>query len=81
MDAKRIIVCDTEKCAGCEICEYMCSIFKEKTINWSKSRIRHVRIEPTFDIAIACRKCEEPLCVKACPRDAVIELEDGSVRI
>ena len=81
MEAKRIIVCDTEKCVGCEICEYMCSIFKEKTINWSKSRIRHVRIEPTFDIAIACRKCEDPLCIKACPRDAVAELEDGSVRI
>jgi len=56
MEAKKIIVCDTEKCAGCELCEYVCSIYKEKTINWSKARIRHVRIEPTFDIAIACRK-------------------------
>lgn len=81
MEAKKIIVCDTEKCTGCELCEYVCSIYKEKTINWSKARIRHVRIEPTFDIAIACRKCEEPLCVKACPRDAVTVLDDGSVRI
>ena len=30
MDAKRIIVCDTEKCAGCELCEVCCSIFKEE---------------------------------------------------
>ncbi len=81
MNDKKIIVCDTEKCAGCEICEYVCSIYKEKTVNWSKSRIRHVRIEPTFDIAIACRKCESPVCIKACPRDAVTEMEDGSIRI
>jgi len=81
MDAKKIIVCDTDKCTGCEICEYICSIFKEKKVNWSKSRIRHIRIEPTFDIAIACRKCETPLCIKACPREAIIEQTDGSVSI
>ena len=81
MEAKKIIVCDTDKCSGCELCEYVCSIFHEKTVNWSKSRIRHVRIEPTFDIAIACRKCEEPLCIKACLRDAIITVEDGSVQV
>jgi len=81
MEAKKIIVCDTDKCSGCELCEYVCSIIHEKTVNWSKSRIRHVRIEPTFDIAIACRKCEEPLCIKACPRDAIVGVEDGSVKV
>ena len=81
MDAKKIIVCDTDKCTGCELCEYVCSIYHEKTVNWSKARIRHVRIEPTFDIAIACRKCEEPLCIKACPRDAILSVPDGSVSV
>lgn len=80
-EAKRIIVCDTDKCTGCEICEYVCSVFKERTINWNKVRIRHNRIEPTFDIAIAGRKCETPLCVKACPREAILEQPDGSIRI
>lgn len=74
---RKLIICDPEKCNGCQICEYVCSIFKEKTINWKKSRIRAVRIEPIFDMAIACRKCEEPTCVNACPRDA-IEMDDAT---
>lgn len=74
---RKLIICDPKKCNGCQICEYVCSIFKEKTINWKKSRIRAVRIEPIFAMAIACRKCEEPTCVNACPRDA-IEMDDAT---
>ncbi|MHB8781353.1 MAG: 4Fe-4S dicluster domain-containing protein [Candidatus Geothermincolia bacterium] len=78
---KKIIVCDSDKCSGCELCEYACSIYKEGTVNWSKSRIRHIRVEPISDIAMSCRKCESPLCIRACPRDAVSENADGSIAI
>ena len=78
---RKLIVCDPEKCTGCQICEYVCSIVKEKTINWKKSRIRTVRIEPIFNTAIPCRKCEKPICEKACPRDALHPKEDGTIEI
>jgi len=78
---RRIIVCDTDKCDGCQICEFVCSIVREKATNQKKSRIRAMRIEPFFNIAIACRKCEDPVCERACPRDAIRVLSDGSIQI
>ena len=78
---RRIIVCDTDKCNGCQICEFICSVVKEKTTNHKKSRIRAVRIEPFFNIAVACRKCEKPTCERACPRDAIHVQADGSIKI
>lgn len=77
---RKIIICDTEKCNGCQLCEYACSIAKEKTVNPRLSRIRSVRIEPIFNMAIACRKCEKPPCKDACPRDAVT-IDNGIIRI
>ncbi len=77
----KIIVCDIEKCNGCGICEYVCSVTKEKVINPKKSRIRVLRIEPFLNIALACRKCEKPTCERACPKKAVKVLSDGSIVI
>lgn len=81
MPEKKIIVCDMDKCTGCELCEYACSVYRDKAINWNRARIRHIRIEPVYDIAIVCRKCESPECVRACPREAITTAGDGSVRI
>ncbi len=81
MADKKIIVCDMDKCAGCELCEYACSVYKDKAINWNRARIRHIRIEPVYDIAIVCRKCESPECMRACPREAITVGGDGAVRI
>ena len=78
---RKIIVCDTEKCNGCQICEFVCSITKDRAMNSKKSRIRVIRIEPFLNIALACRKCEKPTCERACPRDAVRVLSDGSIVI
>jgi Fe-S-cluster-containing dehydrogenase component len=78
---RKIIVCESEKCNGCQICEVVCAYTKEKVPNIKMSRISTVRIEPFLNIALSCRKCEKPSCVKACPRDAITVLEDGSISI
>ncbi len=78
---KKIIICDMDKCTGCELCEYACSVYKDNAINWNRARIRHIRIEPVYDMAIVCRKCERPECMRACPREAISTAHDGSVRI
>jgi indolepyruvate ferredoxin oxidoreductase alpha subunit len=41
------VQCDSDKCVGCNICEYACSFEKEKVFNPLKSRIRSIRINQT----------------------------------
>lgn len=71
---RRIIICDLQKCNGCQVCEVVCAYAKEKSHNLKMSRMRVLRVEPFLNIALTCRKCEKPTCVKACPRDAATTL-------
>ena len=74
------IICDPDKCVGCRICEYACSLTKTGAFDPSLSRIRVVRIEPVTMTAISCRLCEDAPCVLACPRDALSRSEkDGTI--
>ena len=79
--SKEIIHCDPDKCNGCEVCEYVCSWYHGGEINWKRSRIRAVKIEPIYSIAITCRKCDEPACKSACPRDAISQNAAGVIHI
>lgn len=65
------IVCDPEKCIGCQLCEYICSYTKTGEYNTYRSRIRTVRVDEVLITAIACRTCEDAPCVIACTRDAM----------
>ena len=78
---RRYIVCDPEKCLGCQICEFVCSATKEKSCDPSLSRIRVANFEPTGSMAIACLFCENPPCVAACPRDALTQSEQTGLII
>lgn len=78
---RRIVVCDPDRCNGCRICEYVCSFSSESAFNIKKSRMRVVRIEPVVNLAVTCRKCEEPVCVKACPRDALKQKANGIITV
>jgi carbon-monoxide dehydrogenase iron sulfur subunit len=51
----------------------------EKTYNPIKSRIRVVSLNPFVNMAIACRLCEDPQCVIACPREALSQSEETGV--
>ena len=68
---RKFVTADPEKCIGCVVCEYACSMVNEKTFNPTKSRIRAMRLGPLVNMAVTCRHCEEPACVAACPRDAL----------
>ena len=65
--------CDPEKCTGCNVCEYACSMEKDKTFNPTKSRIRALRLDPLTNMAISCRLCKDAPCVSACPKDALAQ--------
>lgn len=76
------IECDTEKCVGCDICEYACSFEKEGVFNPLKSRIRSVRIGQVFNKAVTCKACLDAPCVTACPEKALTRSKDtGAIHV
>ncbi|MDH5703156.1 MAG: 4Fe-4S dicluster domain-containing protein [Aigarchaeota archaeon] len=70
---------DPDKCVGCRVCEYVCSLEKEKAFNPTLSRIRTLRIYPNTNASIACRLCEDAPCVIACPRKALEQSKENGV--
>jgi Fe-S-cluster-containing dehydrogenase component len=76
---RKFVTADLQKCVGCQVCEYACSMANEKTFNPSKSRIRTMRIKPLVSLAITCRHCEDPPCVSACPRNALSQEENSGI--
>jgi TPP-dependent indolepyruvate ferredoxin oxidoreductase alpha subunit len=77
---RQFVNCNPEKCVGCDICEYICSLEKEKTFNPIKSRIRSVRLNPLSVLAVTCRACKDAPCVAVCPRDALKQsVENGTI--
>lgn len=75
----QFVNCDSEKCVGCNICEYACSFEKEKVFNPLKSRIRTFRIDQTFNTALTCRTCFNAPCVKACPEKALTQSKETGI--
>ncbi len=73
------VAVDPDKCVGCRICEYVCSMEKEKVFNPTKSRIRTVRIYPQVNASLACRLCEDAPCVTACPRKALEQSDENGI--
>jgi len=73
------VTCEPQKCTGCNICEYVCSMEKEKTFNPVKSRIRAVRLNPLFNVAVACKTCKAAPCVTACPKDALRQSSESGL--
>ena len=69
----QFVNCDPDKCIGCNVCEYICSLEKEKTFNPVKSRIRALRLDSLSNVAMTCRVCKNAPCVKACPEDALTQ--------
>ena len=81
---RQFIICDPEKCVGCQICELACSARKEKSFNPQFSRIHAVRlnslVEPIVNVALTCMLCEDPICVKVCaPKALSIDQNTGLV--
>jgi Fe-S-cluster-containing dehydrogenase component len=79
---RKFVVSDPEKCSGCSLCEYICSMVNEKTFNPHKSSIRVISRGPLANMAVSCRKCKDPVCVVACPKKALSQEENtGIIRV
>lgn len=71
MSERKFIFSDPEKCTGCAICELVCSATNEGEFNPLLSRIRTVKLETILNTSLTCRLCDDPPCVRACPRKAL----------
>lgn len=71
-----------ERCAGCRVCQLICSLFHFKVNNPKKSRIGVQTLfpEPGVNKPIVCRQCKNPACMEVCPTGA-ITVEDGIVKL
>jgi len=78
----QFIVVDPNLCTGCETCETLCSLVPDGEFNPINTRIHRVRIEPVFNIALACQKCEDAPCIRSCPEKALEKDElSGSILV
>ena len=86
----QFIIVDPNLCTGCEIfnlfdrrrktCESVCSFVHDGEFNPINTRIHRVRIEPILNVALACQKCDDAPCVRACPQKALEQnKETGSI--
>ncbi len=66
---KRIVL-DLDLCCGCRSCEAAC-----KAAFHGESRIKYGRLADTANLPLACRHCTEPLCLAACPVEAIVRDE------
>ncbi len=69
-----VIVYEAHLCTGCRYCEIACAVWHCGRIDVGQSRIRIL-----FDAenaaeryaAVNCQHCEDPVCVSACPSEAM----------
>ncbi len=78
-NGRKFLTVNPEKCLGCSLCEYACSLEKTGEFNPQKSRIRVVRVHPFVNAALTCKMCEDAPCVKACPTDCLSQTEETGV--
>jgi len=68
---EKILFVDPEKCTGCKVCEFVCSLHHENEINPMKSRIHVIAWEEEgIDVPMVCQQCETPMCEAVCPASA-----------
>ena len=78
---------DEKWCLGCHLCEYYCAFAnsgKRDMVTALKDAMLYPRIQVEGDnqssLAVGCRHCEQPLCVKSCITGA-LNVQDGIIRL
>jgi len=78
---RQFVSVDPSKCIGCGLCEFICALEKEKSLDATKARIKVVRLGPLTNTVAVCRFCENAPCVRACPRNALDQDERGIIHV
>ena len=76
---KEFVFADPSKCTGCSICELVCALENENVFDPAFSRMKVIRLSNIMNFSAACRLCEEPACVSACPKKALKQSDKGTI--
>lgn len=78
--SRKVIMLDPSRCTGCHSCEMACSLehFDCCGPNYSRIKIQEFREINTF-IPVVCQACDDAVCIKYCPVNARVRLENGAV--
>jgi anaerobic carbon-monoxide dehydrogenase iron sulfur subunit len=69
---QKLIRIEPSKCVGCKSCELSCSFKNTGEFAPSRSRIiNEVFLEEAQFITVTCMQCDEPWCLKSCPKGAI----------
>jgi len=69
---QKLIRIEPSKCIGCKSCELSCSFKNSGDFAPSRSRIiNEVFLEEAQFITVTCMQCDEPWCLKSCPKGAI----------
>jgi Fe-S-cluster-containing hydrogenase component 2/CRP-like cAMP-binding protein/thioredoxin reductase len=77
-EATDVLVIDESLCIGCDNCERGCA---ETHGGISRLDRKHGPSYAQIHIAVACRHCEQPHCMKDCPPNAIKRSPTGEVYI
>ncbi len=71
-NAMKKLLSDSNVCTGCRYCEAVCSLVHFSEVNPRLSRIKVMENTEKGTAKIyVCRQCTKPLCVAACPSEAM----------
>ena len=78
------MVVDLRRCIGCHACSVTCKTEHAVPLGGFRTRVRYLERSDRPTIAflpLLCMQCQDAPCMKACPTEAIIRLEDGRVTI
>ncbi|MCW4050994.1 MAG: 4Fe-4S dicluster domain-containing protein [Candidatus Bathyarchaeota archaeon] len=80
---EKVLQVDMEKCVGCHTCEVACSLKHTGRVHPARSRIKVISYEKRGEyhnyIPMVCQQCSTPLCMEACPTNAISKNEYGAM--
>ncbi len=66
------LVVQPENCTGCKSCMLICSFVHTEAFGYDDARVRVAKNESRGQSTpLVCRNCEKPLCIGACPIEAI----------
>jgi carbon-monoxide dehydrogenase iron sulfur subunit len=81
----KLLQVDLEKCTWCRTCEAVCSLRNTGRAQPARSRIKVIRYEKRGEyhnyIPMVCQQCTTPLCMDACPINAISRSPDTGALI
>lgn len=85
---------DSSQCSGCKTCQVACkdkhnldngirwrNVYEVAGGTWEKQGNSWISKIRTYNMSMACNHCEEPICMKNCPNNAIYKTEEGIVLI